>query len=129
MASVRAHGPTAEGTLDDPRLADDAALEGESSSLTLAQRPHDLEALDHGVGCLQCLEATDRTDDLEALDHGVGCLQCLEATDRTDELLELAVVSLDDIAAVALLWAPFSGRGFWKDFEKSGVFEFDFRSV
>ena len=72
------------------------ALEGESLSLALASRAHDLEALDRGVGCLQCLEATD----------------------RTDELLELAVVSLDDIAAVALLWAPFSGRGFWKDFEK-----------
>ena len=38
--------PYAEGTLDDPRLADDAALEGESPSLTLAQRSHDLEALD-----------------------------------------------------------------------------------
>ena len=36
----------AEGTLDDPRLADDAALEGESPSLTLAQRPHDLEEPD-----------------------------------------------------------------------------------
>ena len=40
----------AKGTLDDPRLADDAALEGESPSLTLAQRPHDLETLDRGVG-------------------------------------------------------------------------------
>ena len=29
----------AEGTLYDPRLADDAALEDESPSLTLAQRP------------------------------------------------------------------------------------------
>ena len=45
--SVRSY---AEGTFDDPRLADDAALEGESPSLTLAQRPHDLEALDRGVG-------------------------------------------------------------------------------
>ena len=42
----------AEGT-----LADDAALEGESPSLTLAQRAHDPEALNRGVGRLQRLEA------------------------------------------------------------------------
>ena len=45
--------PEAEGALNDPRLADDAALEGEYPSLALAQRPHDLEALDRGVGRLQ----------------------------------------------------------------------------
>ena len=41
-----------EGALDDPRLADDTALDGEHRGLALAQRPHHLEALDRGVGRL-----------------------------------------------------------------------------
>ena len=39
-----------EGTLDDPRRADDAALGGEYRGLVLAQRSHHVEALDRGVG-------------------------------------------------------------------------------
>ena len=74
----------AEGTLDDPRLADDAALEGESPSLTLAQRPHDLEALDRGVGRLQRLESA----------HG------------PEQQLELAVVGLADVVEVLHLPVP-----------------------
>ena len=85
--SARSH---AEGPLDDPRLADDAALEGKSPSLTLAQRPHDLEALDRGVGCLHRLEAA----------HGA------------DQLLELAVVSLDDVVEVLHLPMPRLFRAF-----------------
>ena len=40
----------AEGGLDNPSLADNAAPEGEQFGLTLAQRAHHLEALDRGVG-------------------------------------------------------------------------------
>ena len=49
MASVRTHGPArshTKGTLNDPRLAEDATLDGEYSGLALAQRPHHLEAVD-----------------------------------------------------------------------------------
>ena len=79
----------AEGTLDDLRLADDAALEGESPSLTLAQRPHDLEALDRGVGRLQRLESAHGPD--QQLELAVGTsLRMSSLTDQTRCLTELS---------------------------------------
>ena len=73
IASVRGARSETEGALDDPGLADNAALEGEHPGLALAQRAHHLEALDRGVGRLQRLEPA----------HG------------PDQQLELAVVGLD----------------------------------
>ena len=46
-----------------------------------------------------CRLPTDRRH-LETLDRGVGRLQRFEAPDRADQLLELAVVSLDDVVQI-----------------------------
>src|SRR3984957_14243639 len=67
-----------EGALDQAYLAADIAREVERSGLAFAQRTHDLEALDRGIGRLQSLEATD----------------------RADQLLQLAMVRLDHVVQV-----------------------------
>jgi hypothetical protein len=46
------------------------------------------------------LAFAERAHHLEALDRCIRRLQLLEASDRTNQLLQLAVVSLDDIVQV-----------------------------
>ena len=71
-------GAETEGALDDAGLAADVTRDVEGRRLSLAERAHHLEALD------RC----------------VGSLQRLEASDRSDQLLQLSVVSLDDVVQV-----------------------------
>ena len=47
-----------------------------------------------------CLSFTKCAHHLEALDRRIGRLQRLEAADRADQLLQLAVVSLDDVVQI-----------------------------
>ena len=47
-----------------------------------------------------CLSFTKCAHHLEALDRRIGRLQSLEAADRADQLLQLAVVSLDDVVQI-----------------------------
>ena len=71
-------GADSKSALDNAGLAQHVAREVEDRRLPFAQRPHHLKALD-------C-----RT----------GRLQRLETPHRADQLLQLAVVSLDDIVQV-----------------------------
>ena len=48
----------------------------------------------------RCLSLAERTHHLEALDRRVSRPQRLEASDRPDQLLQLAVVSFDDVVQV-----------------------------
>ena len=95
MASVRAHGPRPKARstiLASPTMP---PWRANSPSLTLAQRPHDLEALDRGVGRLQRLESA----------HG------------PEQQLELAVVGLDDVVEVLHLPVPRLVRAFALGFQ------------
>jgi hypothetical protein len=71
-------GVKTEGALDNAGCAANVTRDVEGRCLSLAKRPHHLEALD------RCISR----------------LQRFEAADRPNQLLELAVVSLDDVVQI-----------------------------
>jgi hypothetical protein len=48
----------------------------------------------------RCLSLAKRTHPLETFDRCVSRLQCFEASHRADQLLQLAIVSFDDIVKI-----------------------------
>ena len=88
--------PEAEGALNDSGLTDDAVLESEYPSLALAQRAHDLEALDRGVSRLQRLEAAHGPE------RQVGALSVFSASGSSQSFNPFRALPRNRFAALVL---------------------------